>query len=63
MRPITSIERNDFRHTWEANIFTPLFTPHTAVALSYVHGDAGGLIRSAGGHTVNYAVFTLDPHL
>jgi hypothetical protein len=25
MRPITCIERNDFCHTWAANIFTPLF--------------------------------------
>jgi hypothetical protein len=26
MLPITSIERNDFCHTWAANIFTSLFS-------------------------------------
>lgn len=33
------------------------------LSLSYVHGDAGALIRSAGGHPVNYGGMTLDLHL
>lgn len=33
------------------------------LSLSYVHGDAGALIRSAGGHPVNYGGLTLDLHL
>jgi hypothetical protein len=31
-----------------------------SVALSFVHGDAGTLIHSAGGHAFNYGGFTLD---
>lgn len=31
-----------------------------SVGLSFVHGDAGTLIHSAGGHAFNYGGFTLD---
>jgi hypothetical protein len=34
--------------------------PGSTVTLSYVHGDAGSLIRSAGGHPFNYLGFWLD---
>ena len=34
--------------------------PGSTVTLSYVHGDAGSLIRSAGGHPFNYVAFWLD---
>ena len=36
---------------------------NAVVSVSYVHGDAGALIRSAGGHPVNYGGITLDLHL
>jgi hypothetical protein len=35
-------------------------TPRAALTLSLVHGDAGTLIRSAGGHAFDYAGFILD---
>jgi hypothetical protein len=38
-------------------------SPHAVLSLSYVHGDAGTLIRSAGGHPVNYGGMTLDLRL
>lgn len=34
--------------------------PGSTVTLSYVHGDAGSLIRSVGGHPFNYLAFWLD---
>lgn len=37
-------------------------SPYAQLAVSYVHGDAGTLIRSAGGHPVNYGGMTLDLH-
>jgi hypothetical protein len=37
--------------------------PGATATLSYVHGDAGSLIRSAGGHPFNYLAFSLDLHL
>jgi hypothetical protein len=37
--------------------------PGATATLSYVHGDAGTLIRSAGGHPFNYLAFSLDLHL
>jgi len=40
-----------------------IISPHAALSVSYVHGDAGALFRSAGGHPVNYGEFTLDLHL
>ena len=33
------------------------------LSLSYVHGDAGALIRSAGGHPFDYGGITIDLHL
>jgi hypothetical protein len=36
--------------------------PGAIATLSYVHGDAGSLIRSAGGHPCNYLAFWLDLH-
>ena len=38
-------------------------SPSATLSLSYVHGDASTLIRSAGGHPVNYGGITLDLHL
>ena len=38
-------------------------SPHAVISLSYVHGDAGALIRSAGGHPVNYGGITVDLRL
>jgi alginate export protein len=38
-------------------------SPNAVVSLSYVHGDAGALIRSAGGHPVSYAGLALDLRL
>ena len=35
----------------------------STVTLSYVHGDAGSLIRSAGGHPFSYLAFSLDLRL
>jgi hypothetical protein len=35
-------------------------TQRIALALSFVHGDAGTLIHAAGGHAVNYGGLTLD---
>jgi hypothetical protein len=37
--------------------------PGATATLSYVHGDAGSLIRSAGGHPFSYLAFSLDFHL
>jgi len=37
--------------------------PGSTVTLSYVHGDAGSLIRSAGGHPFSYLMFSLDVRL
>lgn len=34
--------------------------PGSTVTLSYVHGDAGSLIRSSGGHPFSYLAFSLD---
>lgn len=36
---------------------------NAVLSFSYVHGDAGALIRSAGGHPVNYGGIALDLHL
>ncbi len=38
-------------------------SPNAVLSVSYVHGDAGTLIRSAGGHPVNYGGITLDLHM
>ena len=35
-------------------------SPNAMISISYVHGDAGALIRSAGGHPLNYGGLTLD---
>ena len=37
--------------------------PGSTVTLSYVHGGAGSLIRSAGGHPFSYLMFSLDVRL
>jgi hypothetical protein len=37
--------------------------PGSTVTLSYVHGDAGSLIRSSGGHPFSYLAFSLDLRL
>jgi Alginate export len=37
--------------------------PGSTVTLSYVHGDAGSLIRSAAGHPFSYLAFSLDLRL
>jgi hypothetical protein len=37
--------------------------PGSTVTLSYVHGDAGRLIRSSGGHPFSYLAFSLDLRL
>jgi hypothetical protein len=38
-------------------------SPGAGMTLSYVHGDAGSLIRSSGGHPFNYLAFSLDLRL
>jgi alginate export protein len=38
-------------------------TPHASLTLAFVHGDAGALIRAAGGHSLNYGELTLDLHM
>lgn len=38
-------------------------SPNAVLSVSYVHGDAGALIRAAGGHPVNYGGVILDLHL
>lgn len=38
-------------------------SPNATLSASYVHGDAGALIRSAGGHPLEYGGITLDLHL
>ncbi|MDE2449144.1 MAG: alginate export family protein [Gammaproteobacteria bacterium] len=38
-------------------------SPRALVSISYVHGDAGTLIRSAGGHAVNYGGLSVDVQL
>jgi hypothetical protein len=40
-----------------------IVSPAATLSASYVHGDAGELIRAAGGHPVNYVGVTLDFHL
>lgn len=37
-------------------------SPYAQLSVSYVHGDAGTLIRATGGHPVNYGGMTLDLH-
>jgi hypothetical protein len=37
--------------------------PGVSLTLSYVHGDAGSLIRSSGGHPFDYLAFWLDLRL
>jgi hypothetical protein len=38
-------------------------SPHVLLSASYVHGDAGQLIRFAGGHPINYGGLILDLRL
>jgi hypothetical protein len=38
-------------------------TPRIALTAAFVHGDSGALIRSAGGHALNYGDLTIDLHI